>query len=203
MEKSESSPLKKDSEQKDNKGSDSNEWSDISISSDEGGSDSSHVFPSLANLNFKPSFFESPNDCAEVDNLMSDSLVYQYLVEEGHNKTAKLLLKEREKQGSDLKGRLYSWILDVNISDMLSVMIPEFLKVYKDDHNYDEDNNNDYEFSHANDTKKCLEPIRNDKTNQPPILDFLESENTLSLIGPIAGLFILPGLVWLFIWISG
>ena len=89
MEKSESSSSKKDLEQKDDKGSDSNEWSDISISSDE----ASHVFPSLANLNFKPSFFESPNDCAEVDHLMSDSLVYQYLVEEGHNKTAKLLLK--------------------------------------------------------------------------------------------------------------
>ena len=197
MEKSESSPSKKDPGQKDNEGSDSNEWrSDIS-SSDEGASDSSHVFPSLANLNFKPSFFESPNDCAEVkmskvDNLMSDSFVYQYLVEEGHNKTAKLLLKEREKQGSDLKGRLYSWILDVNISDMLSVMIPEFLKVHK--------NNNNYEISHANDTKKCSEPtIRNDKSNQAPILDFLESENMVSLMGPIAGLFILPGLVWLFI----
>ena len=197
MEKSESSPSKKDPEQKDNEGSDSNEWrSDIS-SSDEGASDSSHVFPSLANLNFKPSFFESPNDCAEVkmskvDNLMSDSFVYQYLVEEGHNKTAKLLLKEREKQGSDLKGRLYSWILDVNISDMLSVMIPEFLKVHK--------NNNNHEISHANDTKKCSEPtIRNDKSNQAPILDFIESENMVSLMGPIAGLFILPGLVWLFI----
>ena len=183
MEKSESSPLKKDSEQKENKASDSNEWSDISISSDEGGS---HVFPSLANLNFKPSFFESPNDCAEVDNLMSDSLVYQYLVEEGHNKTAKLLLKEREKQGSDLKERLYSWILDVNISDMLSVMIPEFLKVHK--------NNN--EVSHG----KCSEPtIRNDNSNQAPISDFLEFQDMVSLIGPIAGLFILPGLVWLFI----
>ena len=197
MEKSESSPSKKDPGQKDNEGSDSNEWrSDIS-SSDEGASDSSHVFPSLANLNFKPSFFESPNDCAEVkmskvDNLMSDSFVYQYLVEEGHNKTAKLLLKEREKQGSDLKGRLYSWILDVNISDMLSVMIPEFLKVHE--------NNNNYEITHANDTKICSEPaIRNDKSNQAPILDFLESENMVSLMGPIAGLFILPGLVWLFI----
>ena len=97
MEKSESSPSKKDPEQKDNKASDSNEGSDISISSDEGGSDSSHVFPSLANLNFKPSFFESTNDrpdmkMSNVDNLMSDSLVYQYLVEEGHDKTAKLLL---------------------------------------------------------------------------------------------------------------
>ena len=196
MEKSESSSLEKDSEQKENKASDSNEWSDISISSDEGGS---HVFPSLANLNFKPSFFESPNDCAEVDNLMSDSLVYQYLVEEGHNKTAKLLLKEREKQGSDLKERLYSWILDVNISDMLSVMIPEFMKVYKNDDNYEvshtnDTNNNNHEISHANDTKKCSEPtIRNDKSNQAPILD------VVSLIGPIAGLFILPGLVWLFI----
>jgi hypothetical protein len=129
---------------------------------------------------------------SNVDNLMSDSLVYQYLVEEGHNKTAKLLLKEREKQGSDLKERLYSWILDVNISDMLSVMIPEFLKVHK--------NNNNYEISHANDTKKCSEPtIRNDKSNQAPILDFLESEDMMSLMGPIAGLFILPGLVWLFI----
>ena len=189
MEKSESSSLEKDFEQKENKASDSNEWSDISISSDEGGS---HVFPSLANLNFKPSFFESPNDCAEVDNLMSDSLVYQYLVEEGHNKTAKLLLKEREKQGSDLKERLYSWILDVNISDMLSVMIPEFLKVHK--------NNNDCEISHVNDTKKWLRTsIRNDKSNQSPILDFLESQDMVSLMGPIAGLFILPGLVWLFI----
>ena len=196
MEKSESSSLEKDSEQKENKASDSNEWSDISISSDEGGS---HVFPSLANLNFKPSFFESPNDCAEVDNLMSDSLVYQYLVEEGHNKTAKLLLKEREKQGSHLKERLYSWILDVNISDMLSVMIPEFMKVYKNDDNYEvshtnDTNNNNHEISHANDTKKCSDPtIRNDKSNQAPILD------VVSLIGPIAGLFILPGLVWLFI----
>ena len=190
MEKSESPPLKKDSEQKDSKARDSNEGSDISISSDEGASDSSHVFPSLANLNFKPSFFESPNDCAEVDNLMSDSLVYQYLVEEGHNKTAKLFLKEREKQGSDLKERLYSWILDVNISDMLSVMIPEFLKVHK--------NNN--EVSHANDTNKCSEPtIRNDNSNQAPISDFLEFQDMVSLIGPIAGLFILPGLVWLFI----
>ena len=190
MEKSESSPSKKDPDRKDNERSDSNESrSDIS-SSDEGGSDSSHVFPSLANLNFKPSFFESPNDCAEVDNLMSDSLVYQYLVEEGHNKTAKLLLKEREKQGSDLKERLYSWILDVNISDMLSVMIPEFLKVHK--------NNN--EVSHANDTNKCSEPtIRNDNSNQAPISDFLEFQDMVSLIGPIAGLFILPGLVWLFI----
>ena len=202
MEKSESSSLEKDSEQKENKASDSNEWSDISISSDEGGS---HVFPSLANLNFKPSFFESPNDCAEVDNLMSDSLVYQYLVEEGHNKTAKLLLKEREKQGSDLKERLYSWILDVNISDMLSVMIPEFMKVYKNNDNYEvshtnDTNNNNHEISHANDTKKCSEPtIRNDKSNQAPILDFLESQDVVSLIGPIAGLFILPGLVWLFI----
>ena len=202
MEKSESSSLKKDSEQKENKASDSNEWSDISISSDEGGS---HVFPSLANLNFKPSFFESPNDCAEVDNLMSDSLVYQYLVEEGHNKTAKLLLKEREKQGSDLKERLYSWILDVNISDMLSVMIPEFMKVHKNNDNYEvshtnDTNNNNHEISHANDTKKCSEPtIRNDKSNQAPILDFLESQDVMSLIGPIAGLFILPGLVWLFI----
>jgi hypothetical protein len=196
MEKSESSSLEKDSEQKENKASDSNEWSDISISSDEGGS---HVFPSLANLNFKPSFFESPNDYAEVDNLMSDSLVYQYLVEEGHNKTAKLLLKEREKQGSDLKERLYSWILDVNISDMLSVMIPEFMKVHKNNDNYEvshtnDTNNNNHEISHANDTKKCSEPtIRNDKSNQAPILD------VVSLIGPIAGLFILPGLVWLFI----
>ena len=196
MEKSESSSLEKDSEQKENKASDSNEWSDISISSDEGGS---HVFPSLANLNFKPSFFESPNECAEVDNLMSDSLVYQYLVEEGHNKTAKLLLKEREKQGSDLKERLYSWILDVNISDMLSVMIPEFMKVHKNNDNYEvshtnDTNNNNHEISHANDTKKCSEPtIRNDKSNQAPILD------VVSLIGPIAGLFILPGLVWLFI----
>jgi hypothetical protein len=196
MEKSESSSLEKDSEQKENKASDSNEWSDISISSDEGGS---HVFPSLANLNFKPSFFESPNDYAEVDNLMSDSLVYQYLVEEGHNKTAKLLLKEREKQGSDLKERLYSWILDVNISDMLSVMIPEFMKVYKNNDDYEvshtnDTNNNNHEISHANDTKKCSEPtIRNDKSNQAPILD------VVSLIGPIAGLFILPGLVWLFI----
>ena len=190
MEKSESSSLEKDSEQKENKASDSNEWSDISISSDEGGS---HVFPSLANLNFKPSFFESPNDCAEVDNLMSDSLVYQYLVEEGHDKTAKLLLKEREKQGSDLKERLYSWILDVNISDMLSVMIPEFMKVHKD-------NNNSYEISHPNDTKKCSEPtIRNENSNQAPILDFLASQDMVSLIGPIAGLFILPGVVWLFI----
>ena len=199
MEKSESSPSKKDPDRKDNERSDSNESrSDIS-SSDEGGSDSSHVFPSLANLNFKPSFFESPNDCAEVDNLMSDSLVYQYLVEEGHNKTAKLLLKEREKQGSDLKERLYSWILDVNISDMLSVMIPEFLKVHKNDDNND-NNNNDCEISHANDPKKCSEPtIRNDKSNQAPFLDFLESENMVSLMGPIAGLFILPGLVWLFI----
>ena len=202
MEKSESSSLEKDSEQKENKASDSNEWSDISISSDEGGS---HVFPSLANLNFKPSFFESPNECAEVDNLMSDSLVYQYLVEEGHNKTAKLLLKEREKQGSDLKERLYSWILDVNISDMLSVMIPEFMKVYKNNDNYEvshtnDTNNNNHEISHANDTKKCSEPtIRNDKSNQAPILDFLESQDVVSLIGPIAGLFILPGLVWLFI----
>ena len=196
MEKSESSSLEKDSEQKENKASDSNEWSDISISSDEGGS---HVFPSLENLNFKPSFFESPNDYAEVDNLMSDSLVYQYLVEEGHNKTAKLLLKEREKQGSDLKERLYSWILDVNISDMLSVMIPEFMKVYKNNDDYEvshtnDTNNNNHEISHANDTKKCSEPtIRNDKSNQAPILD------VVSLIGPIAGLFILPGLVWLFI----
>ena len=202
MEKSESSSLEKDSEQKENKASDSNEWSDNSISSDEGGS---HVFPSMANLNFKPSFFESPNDCAEVDNLMSDSLVYQYLVEEGHNKTAKLLLKEREKQGSDLKERLYSWILDVNISDMLSVMIPEFMKVYKNNDNYEvshtnDTNNNNHEISHANDTKKCSEPtIRNDKSNQAPILDFLESQDVVSLIGPIAGLFILPGLVWLFI----
>ena len=202
MEKSESSPLKKYSEQKENKAIDSSEWSDISISSDEGGS---HVFPSMANLNFKPSFFESPNDCAEVDNLMSDSLVYQYLVEEGHNKTAKLLLKEREKQGSDLKERLYSWILDVNISDMLSVMIPEFMKVYKNNDNYEvshtnDTNNNNHEISHANDTKKCSEPtIRNDKSNQAPILDFLESQDVVSLIGPIAGLFILPGLVWLFI----
>ena len=202
MEKSESSSLEKDSEQKENKASDSNEWSDISISSDEGGS---HVFPSLANLNFKPSFFESPNECAEVDNLMSDSLVYQYLVEEGHNKTAKLLLKEREKQGSDLKERLYSWILDVNISDMLSVMIPEFMKVHKNNDNYEvshtnDTNNNNHEISHANDTKKCSEPtIRNDKSNQAPILDFLESQDVMSLIGPIAGLFILPGLVWLFI----
>ena len=202
MERSESSSLEKDSEQKENKASDSNEWSDISISSDEGGS---HVFPSLANLNFKPSFFESPNDCAEVDNLMSDSLVYQYLVEEGHNKTAKLLLKEREKQGSDLKERLYSWILDVNISDMLSVMIPEFMKVYKNNDKYEvshtnDTNNNNHEISHANDTKKCSEPtIRNDKSNQAPILDFLESQDVVSLIGPIAGLFILPGLVWLFI----
>ena len=202
MEKSESSSLEKDSEQKENKASDSNEWSDISISSDEGGS---HVFPSLANLNFKPSFFESPNECAEVDNLMSDSLVYQYLVEEGHNKTAKLLLKEREKQGSDLKERLYSWILDVNISDMLSVMIPEFMKVYKNNDNYEvshtnDTNNNNHEISHANDTKKCSEPtIRNDKSNQAPILDFIESQDVVSLIGPIAGLFILPGLVWLFI----
>ena len=202
MEKSESSSLEKDSEQKENKASDSSEWSDISISSDEGGS---HVFPSMANLNFKPSFFESPNDCAEVDNLMSDSLVYQYLVEEGHNKTAKLLLKEREKQGSDLKERLYSWILDVNISDMLSVMIPEFMKVYKNNDNYEvshtnDTNNNNHEISHANDTKKCSEPtIRNDKSNQAPFLDFLESENMVSLMGPIAGLFILPGLVWLFI----
>ena len=196
MEKSESSSLEKDSEQKENKASDSNEWSDISISSDEGGS---HVFPSLANLNFKPSFFESPNDYAEVDNLMSDSLVYQYLVEEGHNKTAKLLLKEREKQGSDLKERLYSWILDVNISDMLSVMIPEFMKVYKNNDDYEvshtnDTNNNNHEISHANDTKKCSDPtIRNDKSNQAPNLD------VVSLIGPIAGLFILPGLVWLFI----
>ena len=202
MEKSESSSLEKDSEQKENKAIDSSEWSDISISSDEGGS---HVFPSLANLNFKPSFFESPNDCAEVDNLMSDSLVYQYLVEEGHNKTAKLLMKEREKQGSDLKERLYSWILDVNISDMLSVMIPEFMKVYKNNDNYEvshtnDTNNNNHEISHANDTKKCSEPtIRNDKSNQAPILDFLESQDVVSLIGPIAGLFILPGLVWLFI----
>ena len=202
MEKSESSSLEKDSEQKENNASDSNEGSDISISSDEGGS---HVFPSLANLNFKPSFFESPNECAEVDNLMSDSLVYQYLVEEGHNKTAKLLLKEREKQGSDLKERLYSWILDVNISDMLSVMIPEFMKVYKNNDNYEvshtnDTNNNNHEISHANDTKKCSEPtIRNDKSNQAPFLDFLESENMVSLMGPIAGLFILPGLVWLFI----
>ena len=193
MEKSESSPSKKHPEQKDNAGSDSNEWRNDISSSDEGASDSSHVFPSLANLNFKPSFFESPNVCAEVDNIMSDSLVYQYLVEEGHNKTAKLLLKEREKQGSDLKERLYSWILDVNISDMLSVMIPEFLKVQKN-------NNNNYEISHVNDTKKCSEPtIRNDKSNQAPILDFLESEDMMSLMGPIAGLFILPGLVWLFI----
>ena len=202
MEKSESSSLEKDSEQKENKASDSNEWSDISISSDEGGS---HVFPSMANLNFKPSFFESPNDCAEVDNLMSDSLVYQYLVEEGHDKTAKLLLKEREKQGSDLKERLYSWILDVNISDMLSVMIPEFMKVYKNNDDYEvsrtnDTNNNNHEISHANDTKKCSEPtIRNENSNQAPILDFLASQDMVSLIGPIAGLFILPGVVWLFI----
>ena len=39
MEKSESSPLKKDSEQKENKASDSNEWSDISSCSDEGGNE--------------------------------------------------------------------------------------------------------------------------------------------------------------------
>ena len=98
----------------------------------------------------------------KLDNLMSDSLVYQYLVEEGHDKTAKLLLKEREKQGSDLKERLYSWILDVNVSDMLSVMIPEFLKVYKNNDNYEvshtnDTNNNNHEISHANDTKKCAD----------------------------------------------
>ena len=63
MEKSGSPPSKKDSEFKDNEGSgDSNEWSDISSSSDEGGNNegklekknstfySSHVFVSLTHI---------------------------------------------------------------------------------------------------------------------------------------------------------
>ena len=43
---------------------------------------------------------------SKIDETFSDILVHQSLVEQGLLKTAKLLLKEREKQGSDLKGRL-------------------------------------------------------------------------------------------------
>ena len=43
---------------------------------------------------------------SKIDETFSDILVHQSLVEQGLLKTAKLLLKEREKHGSDLKGRL-------------------------------------------------------------------------------------------------
>ena len=43
---------------------------------------------------------------SKIDETFSDILVHQSLVEQGLLKTAKLLLKEREKHGSDLKGSL-------------------------------------------------------------------------------------------------
>ena len=43
---------------------------------------------------------------SQIDKTFSDILVYQSLVEQGLLTTAKLLLKERKKQGSDLKRRL-------------------------------------------------------------------------------------------------
>ena len=43
---------------------------------------------------------------SKIDETFIDILVHQSLVEQGLLKTAKLLLKEREKHGSDLKGRL-------------------------------------------------------------------------------------------------